>query len=349
MQSIPVPSVQELAKKSLTKVPDQYVIPEGESVLASNATSLPQVPVIDLSKLLSKDLKELEKLNYACKEWGFFQLVNHGVSTSLTENMKRGTVELFELPMEEKKKLWQTEGDIYGFGQAFVFDEKQKLEWADGFLIASLPTHLRNPRIFNQLPQLFRESVDTYSVELKNLAIKMMKIMGIALAIDPNELTEIFTEGTLTVRINYYPPCPEPDRVIGLKAHSDLGGLTMLLQTNDVQGLQVRKDGLWIPINPLPGAFIINVGDQLEIVTNGIYRSNEHRATVNSESERISITTFYGADLKATLAPTPSLVTPERPIQFESISVKDHVKRFFSRDLQGKSYLETMRIKNGSG
>ncbi|KAK7319170.1 hypothetical protein RJT34_03888 [Clitoria ternatea] len=250
MQSIPVPSVQELAKKSLIKVPDQYVIPEGESVLASNATSLPQVPVIDLSKLLSKDLKELEKLNHACKEWGFFQLVNHGVSTSLRENMKRGTVELFELPMEEKKKLWQKEGDIYGFGQAFVFDEKQKLEWADGFVTASLPTHLRKPRIFNQLPQLFRESIDTYSVELKNLAIEMMKLMGNALAIDPNEMTEIFTEGTLTIRINYYPPCPEPERVIGLKAHSDLGGLTILLQTNDVQGLQVKKDGQWIPINP---------------------------------------------------------------------------------------------------
>ncbi|KAK7319171.1 hypothetical protein RJT34_03889 [Clitoria ternatea] len=86
----------------------------------------------------------------------------------------------------------------------------------------------------------------------------------------------------------------------------------------------------------------------VQIVTNGIYRSNEHRATVNSEMERISITTFYGADLEATLAPTPSLVTPERPTQFRSIGVKDHVKGFFSRDLQGKSYLDTMRIQDGS-
>ncbi|KAK7319167.1 hypothetical protein RJT34_03885 [Clitoria ternatea] len=297
LSSTLVPSVQELAKKSLTKVPDQYVIPEGESVLASTATSLPQVPVIDLSKLLSIDLKELEKLNYACKEWGFFQmillalllanigviiyslqLVNHGISTSLMENMK----------------------------------------------------------------------TKMYSVELKNLAIKVIELMAKALAIDPNEMTEIFIEGTQTMRINYYPPCPQPERVIGLKSHSDVGGLTILLQANDVQGLQIRKDGLWIPVLPLPNAFIINIGDMLEIMTNGIYRSIEHRAIVNSEMERISIATFYGPDLKAILAPAPSFVTLERPAQFKSVSVEDHFKGYFSQELRGKLYLDEVKIQNKS-
>jgi hypothetical protein len=76
--SILVPSVQELAKEPLTQVPDQYVLPDQETVVLSNNTSLPQVPVIDFSKLLSEDLNlknhELEKLHCACKEWGFFQV-----------------------------------------------------------------------------------------------------------------------------------------------------------------------------------------------------------------------------------------------------------------------------------
>jgi isopenicillin N synthase-like dioxygenase len=67
------------------------------------------------------------------------------------------------------------------------------------------------------------------------------------------------------VRVNYYPPCPQPERVIGLKSHSDPGGLTTLLQNGDIEGLQIRKDGQWIPVKPLPDALIINLGDVLEV------------------------------------------------------------------------------------
>ena len=74
--SVVVPSVQELAKEPLSIVPERYVVPNQDAPIVSNASSLPRVPVIDLSKLLSQDLKgpELEKLHYACKEWGFFQV-----------------------------------------------------------------------------------------------------------------------------------------------------------------------------------------------------------------------------------------------------------------------------------
>ena len=84
------------------------------------------------------------------------QLVNHGVSTSLVENMKTGAKKLFELPIEEKKKLWQREGDLEGFGQAFVLSDQQKLEWADAFLLTTLPSHLRKPHLFNQIPHPLR-------------------------------------------------------------------------------------------------------------------------------------------------------------------------------------------------
>ncbi|KAJ0018183.1 hypothetical protein Pint_10101 [Pistacia integerrima] len=134
--SLPVPSVQELVKEPLTTIPPRYVRPHQDPPFVSNATSLPQVPVIDLKKLLSGDLtdSELDKLHRACKEWGFFQLINHGVSSSLVEKAKIETQEFFNLPMEEKKKYWQKAGDVEGFGQAFVMSEEQKLDWADMFL-----------------------------------------------------------------------------------------------------------------------------------------------------------------------------------------------------------------------
>ncbi|KAA3476846.1 protein SRG1-like [Gossypium australe] len=100
--SLLVPSVQELAKKPLKEVPPRYVHDE-DSPIISHSNPLPQVPVIDMQKLSSQ--QELEKLHYACKEWGFFQLINHGVRTSLVEKVKMEIQEFFNLPMEEKKKL----------------------------------------------------------------------------------------------------------------------------------------------------------------------------------------------------------------------------------------------------
>lgn len=86
-----------------------------------------------------------------------------------------------------------------------------------------------------------------------------------ALGINPKEMTELFNIATQTIRMNYYPPCPQHERVIGIKSHSDVGGITILLELNHIEGLQIGKDGQWIPILPLPNAFIIIIGDMLEV------------------------------------------------------------------------------------
>lgn len=86
-----------------------------------------------------------------------------------------------------------------------------------------------------------------------------------ALRMDPKDMRELFEEGWQSMRMNYYPPCPQPDLVAGLSSHSDAVALTILLQISDKQGLQIKKDGNWVPINPIPGAFIINIGDILEV------------------------------------------------------------------------------------
>ncbi|XP_054793538.1 protein SRG1-like isoform X2 [Prosopis cineraria] len=104
-----VPLAQGLAKQPLTSVPVRYVRPELELQFTSNTCSsrLPQAPVIDMIKLLSSDchVSELHKLDYACKHWGFFQLINHGVSPSLVESVKKGVEEFFNILMEEKTKF----------------------------------------------------------------------------------------------------------------------------------------------------------------------------------------------------------------------------------------------------
>ncbi|KAK4438862.1 putative 2-oxoglutarate/Fe(II)-dependent dioxygenase [Sesamum alatum] len=118
----------------------------------------------------------------------------------------------------------------------------------------------------------------------------------------------------------------QPELVTGISPHSDAVALTILLQANETEGLQVKKDGVWIPVSPLPNAFVINIEDILEIVTNGVYRSIEHKVTVNSTKERLSIATFLSPSMDGEVGPTASLVTPQTPAKFKTIKVTEYLK-----------------------
>ncbi|XP_019250879.1 PREDICTED: codeine O-demethylase-like [Nicotiana attenuata] len=162
---------------------------------------------------------------------------------------------------------------------------------------------------------------------------------------DEKEMKDLFTDGMQSIRMNYYPPCPEPDKTIGLSPHSDSDTLTILLQLNDTEGLQVRKDGIWVPIKPLPNALIVNVGDMMEIVSNGVYRSIEHRAVVNSNKERLSLATFNIFNLDSELGPAHSLIGPHNPAKFRSIRVENFLQEFFARKLDGKLFIDCMKLE----
>lgn len=111
----------------------------------------------------------------------------------------------------------------------------------------------------------YRETLEVYSVELKHLALKLLDRMGKAVGMDPNDMRVLFEEGHQAMRMNYYPPCPQPELATGLSAHSDPVGLTILLQINEMEGLQVKKSGVWVPIRPLENAFVVNIGDIMEV------------------------------------------------------------------------------------
>ncbi|XP_059664697.1 protein SRG1-like [Cornus florida] len=346
--SILVPCVQELAKEPLVTIPSRYVRDDQDPPITPSTASTCDVPIIDMENLLSGDHTELElkKLDSACKEWGFFQVISHGVSSSTVEKVKVEVQEFFNLPMEEKKKLWQKPGEVEGFGQAFVVSEEQKLDWGDLFFLNTLPTNLRKPHLFPKLPLPFRDTLEVYAAQLKQLAMKILDFIAKALKIEAGDIRELFEEGMQSMRMNYYPPCLHPELVLGLTPHSDSVGLTILLQVNEMEGLQIKKDGMWVPVKPLPGAFVVNIGDILEIVTNGAYRSIEHRATVNSVKERLSIATFYSPKYDGEMGPAPSLITRQTPAAFKRVAAADYFKGLFARELNGKSYLDVMRINN---
>ncbi|KAK6284017.1 hypothetical protein POUND7_002969 [Theobroma cacao] len=348
-KSIIVPSVQELAKEPITKIPHRYLRPEQEPHSVLGDELLPSVPIIDLQKLVAGDFvdSERKRLHSACKDWGFFQVVNHGVGSSLLEEFRLEIENFFNLPHEEKKLLWQQPDNHEGFGQLFVVSEEQKLDWSDMFYITTLPHNLRKTDLFEKLPLKLRETLEVYSMEAKNLAMIILAYMARALEMDAEEMRELFTNGVQSMRMNYYPPCPEPDMAIGFSPHSDADALTILFQLNETEGLQIRKDGKWVSIKPLPNAFVVNIGDIMEIVSNGIYRSIEHRAMVNSTKERLSVATFYSSKLDSEIGPALSLIGPSNPTTFRRVSVEKYFKDFFARQPDGKAYLDFRRIRHG--
>ncbi|KAJ0080709.1 hypothetical protein Patl1_10261 [Pistacia atlantica] len=263
-KSLIVPSVQELAKQPIVDIPPRYIRSHEDPPIATHDSCLPSVPVIDLQKLASVDY-ELERLHLACKEWGFFQVINHGVSTSLLEKFKMEIENFFKLPYEEKKQLWQEPDNHEGFGQLFVVSEDQKLDWSDMFYITTLPLNLRNTQLFNKLPPNLREVLETYSMEVKKLAMGILDHMAKALNMDCEEMRDMLNDGVQSMRMNYYPPYPEPEKAIGFTPHSDAEALTILYQFNDTEGLQIHKDGRWIPVTRLPNAFVVNIGDIMEV------------------------------------------------------------------------------------
>lgn len=110
-----------------------------------------------------------------------------------------------------------------------------------------------------------RETLEAFISELQKLTKALLGLIAEALKMDQKDIEEMFENGMQSVRMNYYPPCPEPDKVIGLTPHSDGSGVTILLQVNGVEGLQIKKDGVWMPVKFQPSALAVNLGDIVEV------------------------------------------------------------------------------------
>lgn len=153
-----------------------------------------------------------------------------------------------------------------------------------------------------------------YRFELKKLAEKVMEVMDENLGLPKGYIKKAFNDGEggdnafFGTKVSHYPPCRHPERVNGLRAHTDAGGVILLFQDDKVGGLQVLKDGEWIDVQPLPNTIVINTGDQIEVLSNGRYKSAWHRVMSSTDGNRRSIASFYNPSLSATIAPAPQLV-----------------------------------------
>ncbi|KAH9805389.1 Fe2OG dioxygenase domain-containing protein [Citrus sinensis] len=258
-----------------TETPQELIISGKESLenyiqKGSDAgtfdASLPplEIPIIDFGLLTSpsSSSQELEKLRSALCSWGCFQVINHGVEPALLNKVREATKQFFGLPLAEKKKYYQEDGNFDGYGN----DKMQTLHWSHLLYLTVHPEDKRQLKFWPENPEYFRETLDEFSKQSEVINQILLKAFARSLNMEENCFLDMFGEQALMLaRFNWYPPCPRPDLVLGVFPHTDGSGLTMLLPDKEVGGLQFLKDNQWYSVTVIPEAFVVNVGDQLEV------------------------------------------------------------------------------------
>ncbi|XP_027347582.1 probable 2-oxoglutarate-dependent dioxygenase At5g05600 [Abrus precatorius] len=294
------------------------------------------IPVIDLSPITHHTVSDpsaiealVKEIGSACKEWGFFQVINHGVPLILRQKMEEASRLFFAQSLEEKKKV--SRGESYTLGYYDTEHTKNVRDWKEVFdYLAQVPTSLpvtpdehddRVTRWTNPSPQYppnFRVILQEYIQKMEKLSYKLLELIAMSLGLEAKSFEEYFIKDqTSFIRLNHYPPCPYPDLALGVGRHKDPGALTILAQ-DEVGGLEVKHkaDQEWVKVKPTPDAYIINVGDIIQVWSNDAYESVEHRVLVNSEKERFSIPFFFFPAQDTEVRPLEELINEQNPSKY---------------------------------
>ncbi|KAM1064143.1 hypothetical protein ACFX2A_028819 [Malus domestica] len=294
---------------SLHELPDSYAWTTLNEHPSLDSDS---VPVVDLN-----DPNALQLLGHACKTWGVFQLTNHGIPQTLVHDMESAARSLFSLPAQQKLKVARSPGQISGYGFHLIAAFWDNQQWSECFTIVGSPLE-HYEQLWPQDYTKFCCITEEFEKEIKKLASRLMWLMLASLGISKDDVEWDGPKGddqnaSAVFQFNSYPSCPDPDRTLGLVPHTDSSLVSIVHQSN-IDGLQVFREGTgWFTIQPVPGALVVNVGDLMSILSNGLYSSVLHRVLVKRAQHRISLVYHYGPPAAVKIAPLEKLFGPSHP------------------------------------
>ncbi|XP_024995539.1 probable 2-oxoglutarate-dependent dioxygenase ANS [Cynara cardunculus var. scolymus] len=335
--------VQSIAQEDRkVVVPPEYIQPPENrpSKLGNGNATDHKIPMIDLGG--DKDVNLLcEEIGRACREWGAFHVANHGVPIALLDEIRKAGTSFFEeLPMAEKLRYScdpnSPASEGYG-SRMLVASDDAVLDWRDFFDHHTFPLSRRHLSRWPHSPPNYREVIAEYSDQMKVLAEKLLGLISTSLGLSSSFIEEAMGELYQNITISYYPSCPQPELTLGLQSHSDMGFITLLIQ-DKVAGLQVSKDGEWVTVDPVSHAILVILGDQTEIITNGIYKSSQHRAITNANRARLSVATFH--DPAKTMSVSPAF----KPPRYRQVIYGDYVSSWYTKGPNGKRNIDALLI-----
>ncbi|CAL5409331.1 unnamed protein product [Camellia sinensis] len=290
----------------------QSVVEDFSHIMTCKPTSglFTGIPEIDLS---DPDAKIL--IVEACQEFGFFKVVNHGVPIELITRLEAEAVKFFNLPQSEKDKAGPS--IPFGYGNKRI-GPNGDVGWVEYLLFSTNPEFISQMSlsIFQDNPEIFKSAVNDYISNVRDMVCEVLELIADGLKIEPrNVLSKLLRDekSDSCFRLNHYPPCPELQalsgrNLIGFGEHTD-PQIMSAVRSNNTSGLEIcLKHGTWVSVPPDQYSFFINVGDSLQVMTNGRFRSVRHRVLADNLKPRVSMIYFGGPPLSEKLTPLCSLM-----------------------------------------
>lgn len=303
------------------------------------------IPVVDIGPLI-KDGGEAkrrvaEEMCIAANGVGFFYVKNHGVPQALIDDVFRVTRTFFHSPPTDKELVSVTEkkrGYITPYKGIMQYsttrDFRETFLWGREFDARTLDELADIPLVGpNRWPDFLPEMekvLTAYFEACVDVGKRILEGIALAMEIDEKYFTAHFDKTISRGSALYYPPQPEElgEAQFGIGPHTDWGVLTLLYQ-DEVGGLQVLSgDGEWVTAHPMPGTFVVNVGDCLEQWTNGRLLSNEHRVVNSSDRSRQAIAMFVDPDFDTVMQP---VVTGNEPALYDTMTCGERVLKSFEK------------------
>ncbi|KAM7267393.1 hypothetical protein ACFE04_009559 [Oxalis oulophora] len=289
------------------------------------STLLMEIPIIDIAALFTTGSEEFAKLRSALCSWGCFQAINHGIPDEPLDKVRELGREFFKLPLEEKHKCKET-NCLEGYGTDLELGRPQECNNRGDrsyLYLKSIPEEHQKLNIWPNNPQDFRKTFQEHSRKMHTLSEILLKAAARSLKLEENSFLKQLGKGRVTgARFNFYPPVPAADQpIIGFKPHSDVTTIILMLQDKTVGGLEFLKDdGRWVTSPIIPNAFLVLAGDQLEIMSNGIFKSPIHRVVTIPNTEKISVVGFVLPESEMEIKPVDELIDETRPRLYKKVT-----------------------------
>lgn len=288
-----------------------------------------EIPVIDVGPLLAGGAAKatVEALGRACRDVGFLYVANHGVPAALVADLARETALFFRLPLEERQAI-ALSPRMRGYiplnyrsyeGEARAGASRQEAFWVGHDRPLNPENFLDGPNQWPAGQPALEPAMMAYFAAVERLSLALMLGFSLALGLDEQFFGRLFERPNSRLKLNHYPPQDDPQTVhdIGVVPHSDSGGFTILWQ-DDIGGLEVQsKSGEWVGAPPIPGTFVVNLGNLMQIWTDGQFSSTPHRVINRGGRDRYSIPLFVNPNHLAPVAPLVGLREAEaNPLRY---------------------------------
>ncbi len=309
------------------------------------------IPVIDLGPSFSLDIEDRKavawEIHKACRDTGFFYVKNHGVPPDLMARHLELSRAFFSLPAEVKAEVAVSKSSCTrGFEAmaAQTLDEGSPPDLKEGFLMGvDLP--LDHPDVVGGVPNTgpnqwpadppaFKRQFNEYMGYMVRLGSHLMRCIALSLELPESYFDEGLADPLYIGRLLHYPPHPANAAFnqLGAGAHTDWGMLTLLLQ-DDVGGLEIENAaGDWIKAPYVQDAFIINLGEMMPVLTNGLYHSTPHRVLNNSSGrDRYSCPTFFDPNYHYQVKCVPTCMPKSGSPLFAETTVGQHIANMYAK------------------